>query len=73
MLYAFALGWPQNHRLLIKSLATTAPHYQRQIRKVELLGAVSEVPWTRGADGLRIEVPQNPPCHHAYCFKIVPS
>jgi alpha-L-fucosidase len=71
VLYAFALGWPSDNRLLIKSLSSTAPHYERQIRKVELLGANSEVSWTRGPDGLSIRVPQGPPCHYAYCFKIL--
>jgi len=72
-LYAIALGWPSENQVLVKSLATTAPYYERQIRKVELLGAKSEVRWTRGPDGLRIWVPQDPPCRHAYCFKILPT
>jgi alpha-L-fucosidase len=72
VLYAFALGWPSDNRLLIKSLSSTAPHYERQIRKVELLGAKSEVSWTRGPDGLSLRVPHDPPCRHAYCFKILP-
>lgn len=72
-LYAIALGWPPDNQMLIKSLASAAPQYGRQIRKVELLGAKGEIRWTRGADGLRISVPQDPPCHHAYCFKISPA
>ena len=73
VLYAFALGWPSDNQVLIKSLASTLPHYERQIRKVELLGAKSEVSWTRGPDGLSIRVPQDPPCRHAYSFKILPA
>jgi alpha-L-fucosidase len=73
VLYAFALDWPLDNQMLIKSLASTAPHYGRQIGKVELLGANGEVKWTRGADGLRIRVPQGPPCHYAYAFKILPA
>jgi alpha-L-fucosidase len=73
LLYAFALGWPPDNQVLIKSLASTSPTYERQIRKVELLGANGEVRWTRGPDGLRILVPQGPPCNHAYCFRILPS
>jgi alpha-L-fucosidase len=72
-LYAIALGWPSDNKVLIKSLASTMPHYGHQIRKVELLGAKSEIKWTRETDGLRISVPQDPPCHHAYCFKISPA
>jgi alpha-L-fucosidase len=71
VLYAFALGWPSENRVLIKSLASTAPYYERQIRKIELLGAKGAISWTRGADGLSIRVPQDPPCHHAYCFRIL--
>jgi alpha-L-fucosidase len=73
VLYAFALGWPSDNQVLIRSLASTAPYYERQIRKVELLGTKTEVSWTRGTDGLRIQVPQDPPCRHAYCFRISPE
>jgi alpha-L-fucosidase len=73
VLYAIALGWPAENQVFIKSLASTAPHYERQIRKVELLGTKSEVRWTREPDGLRIWVPHDPPCHHAYSFKILPA
>ncbi|MGA2050474.1 MAG: alpha-L-fucosidase [Terracidiphilus sp.] len=71
VLYAIALGWPTDNRLLIKSLASTSQNFERQIRNVVLLGAKSEVSWTRGAEGLSIRVPQDPPCNHAYCFKIL--
>ena len=71
ILYAMPLGWPSDNQVLIKSLASTAPNYQRQIRKVELLGAKGEVKWTREPDKLRIWVPQDPPCQYAYCFKIL--
>jgi hypothetical protein len=60
-------------QLLIKSLASASPHYEGRIGKVELLGANSEVKWTRDADGLRIRVPHEPPCHYAYAFKILPA
>jgi alpha-L-fucosidase len=73
VLYAFALGWPSDNQVLIRSLASTAPYYERQIRKIELLGANGAISWTRGADGLRIRVPQDPPCHYAYCFRISPE
>lgn len=72
-LYAFALGWPADNQILIKSLASSSQQYDRQIRKIELLGAKGEVTWTRGADGLSIRVTQDPPCRYAYCFKILPA
>ena len=46
-LYAIALGWPADGKLLIKSLAENSANYPRQIRKVELLGAKSELKWSR--------------------------
>jgi hypothetical protein len=49
-LYAIALGWPPDNQVLIKSLAIAAPHYERQIRKVELLGAKGDLKWARDAE-----------------------
>ena len=72
-LYAIALGWPPDGQLVIKSLASTGSQYQREIRKVELLGANVDLKWTRESGGLRIRVPHDPPCHYAYCFKILPA
>src|SRR6266576_1576254 len=46
-LYAIALGWPMDGKILIKSLAENAANYPHQIRKVELLGVTSELKWTR--------------------------
>jgi len=72
-LYAIALGWPSDGKILIKSLAENTPNYPRQIGKVELLGAKSKIRWTRGTQGLEIEVPDVPPCKHAVSFRILPS
>jgi alpha-L-fucosidase len=73
VLYAIALAWPTDGRIVIKSLAANAPTYPRQIRRVELLGAHSELKWTRGALGLEIEVPDVPPCQYAVSFRILGS
>ena len=73
VLYAIALGWPPDNQVLIKSLASAAPSYGHRIGNVELLGAKGDVRWTRNPEGLKISVPQGPPCHHAYCFKISPA
>src|ERR1019366_2627747 len=51
-LYAIALGWPSDKQVLIKSLASTTPQYERQIGRVELLGAKSDLKWTRESTGL---------------------
>ena len=72
-LYAIVLGWPQDNQFLIKSLATTSPHYQGEIGNIELLGSRSKIKWARTVDGLRIATTAEPPCKHAFVFKIRPA
>jgi alpha-L-fucosidase len=70
VLYAIALGWPTDGRILIKSLADGSEHFPSPIRKVELLGERPEVKWTRRADGLEIQVPGHAPCKYAFSFRV---
>ncbi len=70
VLYAIALGWPSDGKMVIKSLAENSANYPRPIRKVELLGAKSELRWTQTAQGLEIQLPDAPPCQHAVSFRI---
>ena len=72
-LYAIVLGWPADEKLLITSLAEGSPNYPGRIGKIELLGSKSTIKWTRGRDGLEIQVPDTPPCKHAFSFRILPS
>ena len=72
-LYAIALGWPSDGKMVIKSLAENSRNFPRQIRKVELLGTKSELKWTRTAQGLEVQLPGEPPCKYAFSFRIVPS
>ena len=72
-LYAIALGWPDEGKILIRSLAENSADYPRQIRMVELLGSKSAVKWTRGAQGLEIRLPNVPPCKYAFSFRILPA
>ena len=73
ILYAIALGWPQDGMFIITSLADGSANYPRQVARVKLLGVKGDVKWTRDPGGLRISVSQDPPCRHAYCFKILPA
>jgi len=70
--YAFALGWPANGKALIKSLATGAAAFPKEVARVELLGA-GEAPFTRDAAGLSITLPDKKPNDYAYGFKITPK
>ena len=71
-LYAIALAWPADGKLLIKSLATGSPHYGGEIARVGLLGSESNLVWSRNAAGVAITLPEKPPCDFAYVFKINP-
>jgi alpha-L-fucosidase len=73
VLYAIALGWPTDGKILIQSLAENSAEFPRPIRKVELLGAKADLKWTRGTEGLEIQVPRVPPCKYAFSFRILPG
>lgn len=73
LLYAVALGWPDDGTFVITSLAENATNYPQQIGKVELLGGKSDLRWTRSPTGLQIQVPTPPPCKYAYSFRILPA
>ena len=70
ILYAIALGWPADGKIVIKSLGEKSANYPRPIRKVELIGSNSEVMWKRGAQGLEIQLPDTPPCKYAFSIRI---
>ena len=72
-LYAFALGWPEDGKLLIRSLRQGSEHYPGQIGKVELLGHNGPIEWTRSEQALQIDLPQPAPSRHAVSFRIRPA
>lgn len=58
VLYALALGWPDDGKLVIKSLATSG---QGQIHKVSLLGSKERLAWSRTPEGLVVNLPARKP------------
>ena len=68
--YAIALAWPADRKLLIKSLASSSPFRVGKIRNVQLLGSAAELRWDSAAEGLAVELPAEKPCDHAYVLKI---
>lgn len=56
-LYAIALGWPEDDKLLIRSLAKTGEADQNQIKRVDLLGGKTKLHYTQTAEGLLVELP----------------
>ncbi|MHB8751302.1 MAG: alpha-L-fucosidase C-terminal domain-containing protein, partial [Aggregatilineales bacterium] len=68
-LYAIALTWPGNS-VTINALGSTAGLWSGEIADVQLLGNPSKLVWRRNAEGLTIQMPDQPPCQHAFVFKI---
>ena len=64
-LYAIALAWPENGKLSIKALAS------EPVKSVQLLGSGASLKWSRGADGLSVELPAQRPCDYAFALKIL--
>jgi alpha-L-fucosidase len=81
-LYAIAFGWP-DQELTIKTL-TAPPKYRKaeqgpkewyiieesDIASITLLGHDEPLEWRLTNQGLKIAVPAEKPCDHAYVFKI---
>jgi alpha-L-fucosidase len=69
-LYAFFMGWPSaQQQVAIRPLSTNSEQKIGNIENVELLGA-GKVEFTRDEEGLKITLPQQKPCEHAYTLKI---
>jgi len=69
-LYAFALGWPEDGQLVIRSLAEVPGTRSNRISRVELLGHKGRLGFTRTPDGLAVRMPAQKPCDHAVALKI---
>ena len=69
-LYAFAMGWP-GKEAVIQPLATNSPRGVGRIRNVQLLGFRGKLPWKQDETGLRVQLPPQKPCDHAFALKIV--
>jgi alpha-L-fucosidase len=71
VLYATALGWPADGRLLITALATGSPHYPQRVGRVELLGSPGSLRFEQTAQGLALTLPAQKPNELAYAFRIM--
>lgn len=69
-LYAFAMGWPENGRLILTSLAENSPLAPGAIERVELLGAGATLKIGRDATGLMVTLPEQKIGNYAYGLKI---
>lgn len=63
-LYAMALAWPKDGKLMVKSLAG------KNVRRVELLGHKHKLLWQQTSEGLVVFLPKEAPCNYAVTLKI---
>jgi alpha-L-fucosidase len=69
-LYAIALGWPSDGKLVIHSLGDGSGF---KVQSVSLLGSSGAVHFTQESDGLHLDVRGQAPGDYAYSFKISPT
>lgn len=69
-LFAICLGWPENGKLTVKSLAKPPEQKSNKIKSVKLLGHKGCLKWTRNENELTVTLPKKKPCKHAYVLKI---
>ena len=67
VLYAIAMGWPDDGKLLIHALATPAG----KIDGVSLLGYSGKLLWTQSPEGLRVTLPATIVSQDAIALKII--
>ena len=60
VLYATAMGWPEDGKLVIKSLAKTNEHFPKEIQKIEWLTTKQSLTFERNDKGLIIAMPEKP-------------
>jgi alpha-L-fucosidase len=72
-LYAIVLAWPKTGEVKIRSLARNLRLYSGKIGSVELLGTKEPLKWSHSTTQLKVRLPSDRPCEHAYVLKIIPS
>ncbi|MAG12987.1 MAG: alpha-L-fucosidase [Spirochaetales bacterium] len=70
VLYAIMLAWPEKGEVIIQSLGSNLRLYTDEIGSVELLGSKEPLKWSRTGRGLRVTLPAEKPCEHAYVVRI---
>jgi alpha-L-fucosidase len=69
-LYAIALGWPEDGRLTVRSLAKPAGENVNNITGLSLLGYEGELEWKQSADGLAVTLPAKKISDYTAALKI---
>jgi alpha-L-fucosidase len=73
ILYATALDWPEDGKLIIATLGQGRAEYPKQIGKIELLGDAGRLPFVRESNGLIVTLPEIRPSECTCVLKIHPA
>lgn len=68
-LFAFVLGWPQDRKVVIRSLGRF-PGVTGTIERVSLLGHEGELAFEHTPEGLVVSLPEQAPCSYAVAFRL---
>ena len=69
-LYAFAMGWPEDGELTIRSLARPAGETINHITDIQLLGSAAKIAWTQTTNGLVVKLPAQKVSAYTVALKI---
>ncbi|MEO6721611.1 MAG: alpha-L-fucosidase, partial [Ferruginibacter sp.] len=58
VLYATAMGWPEDGKLVIKSLAKNSEHFPKEIQRIEWVPTKKSLTFERSEKGLTILLPE---------------
>jgi alpha-L-fucosidase len=68
-LYAIIIGeWPG--KVVVINSLVPGQLAEGRVSSVFMLGSATALKFTQNADGLTVELPENPPCRYAYTLKI---
>jgi alpha-L-fucosidase len=73
LLYAIALGWPEDHTITVHSLGKRAGDNINNITSVSLLGYDGKLDWKQTADGLIVTLPEKRVSEYTVGLKIIGS
>jgi alpha-L-fucosidase len=70
-LYAFALGWPDDGKLVVRSLAKPEGANVNHIGRVALLGYSGNLDWQQNAEGLLVTLPEKKVSEYTAALRII--
>jgi alpha-L-fucosidase len=72
-LYAFTLGWPEDRKVAIRSLAKPGGSDINRIEQIALLGYSGKLDWQQTAEGLTVALPEQKVSEYTAALKITGS